>query len=65
LMGNEQNGGAFYEIPPSSNYRLMPAGIYTARLMTNELDGIVIGGEFADLSDPLNMSSIKPIKTNP
>ena len=57
-------GGAFYQIPPGSNYRLMPAGIYTARLMTNELDGIVIGGEFADLSDPLNMSSIKPIQTN-
>jgi len=64
VMGNEETGFADYQIPPNSNYRLFPAGIYTARLMTNELDGIVIGGVFEDLADPKKMSAIKPIQTN-
>ncbi len=64
VMGNEETGQAIYEIPPNSNYRLFPAGIYTARLMTNELDGIVIGGVFEDLANPNKMSAIKPVQTN-
>ena len=63
-MGIEPNA-VFYEVPPLSNYTLYPAGIYTARLMTNELDGIVIGGDFEDLSDATKTSAIRVVQSNP
>lgn len=63
-MGVEPNA-VFYEVPPLSNYTLYPAGIYTARLMTNELDGLVIGGDFEDLSDATKTSAIRVVQSNP
>jgi len=67
IMGSEDagaGGAAFYGIPFGSGYELFPAGIYTARLMTNELDGIVIGGIFEDLSDPDKMSALRTVRRN-
>ena len=52
-----------YTVP--SGYSLASAGIYTARLMTNELDGIVIGGDFEDMTDSTRVSAILPFTAGP
>ena len=57
VMGTPPNS---YTYTTPSGYSLRSAGIYTARLMTNELDGIVIGGDFEDMTDTTRVSAIKP-----